>query len=76
MNKVFTSPSFYAHIFNSITIILILIILYNNFSKIINIEPYKLLMLISIFSIVIGIHGISHLGLEYIYNYNPIYSII
>ena len=76
MNKAFISPSFYAHIFNSMMIILLFIVLYNNFSKIINLESYKLLILISMFSIVIGIHGISHLGLEYIYNYNPIYSII
>ena len=29
-------------------------------------------MLTLIFSICIGVHGISHLGLEKIYNYNPI----
>ena len=33
-------------------------------------EPYKLIILTLIFSIGIGSHGLSHLGLEHNYKYN------
>ena len=42
------------------------------YTKISNLEPYKLIILTLFFSIGFGIHGLSHLGLEKIYNYNPI----
>ena len=41
-----------------------------NYSKIIVLEPYKLVMLTLLFSLGVGVHGISHLGLEKIYGYN------
>ena len=34
-------------------------------------EPYKVLMILLMFSIAISVHGLSHLGLEVIYGYNP-----
>jgi hypothetical protein len=46
-------------------------LLYKNYSKIINLEPYKLIVLTLIFSLCVGVHGLTHLGLETIYNYNP-----
>ena len=70
MNK-FLIPSFYAHIINTVLIIFAIIILYKNYSKISRLEPYKLLILILLFTLVIGVHGISHLGLEKIYGFNP-----
>jgi hypothetical protein len=45
--------------------------LYNNYSKIRNLDPYSLIILTLLFSISIGIHGLSHLGLEKFYKYNP-----
>ena len=33
-------------------------------------DAYQLLVLILLFSIALGIHGISHIGLEYVYNFN------
>ena len=53
-------------------LLLAFIILTRNYSKLKNLEPYKLIILTLIFSISIGIHGLSHLGLENYYNYNPI----
>jgi hypothetical protein len=43
-----------------------------NYTKIVNLEPYKKIILTLFFSICIGIHGLSHLGLEMNYNYNPL----
>ena len=70
--NVLLSPSFYAHLINGLLLLVAVVILYNNYSKIFRLEPYKLLILILLFSLVIGVHGLSHLGLEYIYEFNPI----
>ena len=76
MNEVYLAPSFYAHILNGILLLFAFIILYKNYSKIRNIEPYKLIILILIFSLSIGIHGLSHSGMEQKYNFNPINMLI
>ena len=65
-------PSFYAHILNSILLVFAVVVLYKNYSKLSRLEPYKLLILILLFTIVISVHGISHLGLERVYGFNPI----
>ncbi len=41
-------------------------------SKIVSKDPYQIVLLIFVLSIAIGIHGISHVGLESVYNYNPL----
>lgn len=71
MYNIYFVPSFYAHIMNGLLILISFIILYKNYSKIKVLEPYKLIVLTLVFSIAIGIHGLSHLGLEKNYNYNP-----
>ena len=68
----FYAPSFYAHIINGLLMLFAFVLLYKNYSKISNLEPYKLIVLTLIFSICVGVHGLSHLGLETIYNYNPL----
>lgn len=65
------SPSLYAHIVNAILLLTAVILLFANYSKIQKIEPYKKIILTLLFSLVIGVHGLSHLGLESIYGYNP-----
>ena len=72
MNKIYFMPSFYAHIINGLLLFAALILLYNNYSKIRNLDPYSLIILTLLFSIGIGIHGLSHLGLENVYKYNPL----
>ena len=47
-------------------------LLYKNYSKISKLEPYKLIVLTLILSICVGVHGLSHLGLETIYKFNPL----
>ena len=41
-------------------------------SKIVSRDPYQIVVLVLLVSIAIGIHGISHAGLESVYNYNPL----
>lgn len=74
MLNMYLAPSFYAHIINGLLMLTAFILLYNNYSKISKLEPYKLILLTLIFSICVGVHGLSHLGLESIYNFNPLAS--
>lgn len=66
------NPSLYAHFLHTILLLLAVLLVLLNFSKIINLEPFKIIVLLLFFSLVIGLHGISHLGLEALYGYNPI----
>lgn len=74
MLNVYLAPSFYAHIINGLLMLFAFVLLYKNYSKISNLEPYKLIVLTLIFSICVGVHGLSHAGLESIYNFNPMAS--
>ena len=49
-----------------------IVIAYINFSVLKRIDPYKLIMIFLVFSIAVGIHGMSHLGLEKVYGFNPL----
>uniref|UniRef100_A0A6C0DTN0 DUF2231 domain-containing protein n=1 Tax=viral metagenome TaxID=1070528 RepID=A0A6C0DTN0_9ZZZZ len=67
-------PSFYAHILNGILLFIALIVIALNYSKLNKYEHYpgSTAILILLLSIAVGVHGISHLGLERVYGYNPI----
>ena len=73
MNNIYIFPSFYAHILNGVTLLFAFILLYKNYSKILNLEPYKKIILMLCFSLAIGVHSLSHLGLEQNYGYNPLF---
>lgn len=70
-----SKPSFYAHGLNGLLIFISVIILILNFTIIKNLDIYKRITILLLVSIAIGIHGISHLGLEYVYNFNPLNQI-
>ena len=72
MYNIYLAPSFYAHIINGLFLLIGFILLFKNYSKLVNLEPYKKIILALFFSISIGIHGLSHLGLETNYHYNPL----
>ena len=72
MTNVYVAPSFYAHIINGALLLIAVILCYAKFPKIITLDPYKLIVIILLFSIGVGVHGISHLGLEKGYGYNPL----
>jgi len=66
------APSFIAHVISGIFLLVAFIILYKNYSIIKNLDKYRLITIILVFSIAIGIHSLSHLGMETIYGYYPI----
>jgi hypothetical protein len=72
MYNIYFAPSFYAHIINGLLLLMAFILLCKNYTKIVNLKPYKKIILTLFFSVCIGIHGLSHLGLETNYNYNPL----
>lgn len=72
IEKIYYTPSFYAHIANGLLLFLSFIIIVVNYNKIKNLETVTLLLFLLIISISIGIHGLMHLELERVYGYNPI----
>jgi hypothetical protein len=65
-------PSIIFHTFGSIILAITIIFIIFNFVKIQLLDIYSILVVTLLFSIAITIHGISHLGLERRYNYNPL----
>jgi len=71
-SDLFYIPSFYAHTLNGILLLAAFVVLYRNFSYIKNVDKYRLITLILLFSSAAGIHSLSHLGLESVYGFNPL----
>lgn len=71
-SKLLGMPSFYAHVFNGLLLLVALLCLFKNYNSISHLDKYRLLVIILLFAIAIGIHGLSHLGLEMAYGYNPL----
>ena len=67
------APSFYGHALNGILLVTSLIIILLNLGKIKQLEIYKQTMLLLMFTLVVGVHGLSHLGMEQVYGYNPLH---
>jgi len=66
------SPSVYAHTVSGGLLVASIVYFAVYMSKIVARDPYQIVVLMLLFSIAIGIHGLSHAGLEYVYNYNPL----
>lgn len=63
------TPSFYAHVLNGLLILLSTILLAKHYRVL---RPYEVIVVALLFSIGIGVHGLSHLGLETVYGFNPL----
>jgi len=66
-----TTPSFLAHMLGSIFLILFVVIWLSHWNTLRK-DPYKYAMLAGMASLIYTIHGLSHLGLEKVYGYNPL----
>ena len=67
-----SKPSFYALAITGMISLILVLLVVNNFKLIKNLPIDKLILVISLVGMVIGIHGLLHLGMEAVYNYNPI----
>jgi hypothetical protein len=72
MENIFLAPSFYAHVINGLLILFLAFYLLQHFNFIKNLDTFKKILILLLLAIVIGIHSLSHLGLEYVYNFNPL----
>ena len=63
-------PAIYAHILNGTLVFTAVIFVFWNIAKLQNIDIYKKIVLMLLIGISIGVHGLSHLGLERMHKYN------
>jgi len=71
MQSIYQTPSIYAHITNGLLLFIAMILIYRNYKTILRLNTYERIVLLLLFSLAIGVHGLSHLGLESVYNWNP-----
>lgn len=62
-------PSFFAHMLNALFMVAALYLVYTHYLQLKKSDPWKILVLVLLFGIIIGVHGISHLGLEQTYGF-------
>jgi hypothetical protein len=72
MEKLFTTPSIMTHTLNGGLLLLGGLLIFLNFSFIRRLPALQLITLVLILSIAVGVHGLSHVGVEKAYGYNPI----
>ena len=60
-----------AHALNGLLTFAAVVVAYMNFRVLSRLDPYKKVMILLVFSVAIGIHALSHLGLESAYGFNP-----
>ena len=65
------APSVNSIFFTGIILIIILFLVIKNYKKLLRLDIYHQLIILSLFVIAIGTHGLIHLGLEYVYGLNP-----
>jgi hypothetical protein len=65
------APSLNSLFFTGIFILFIFFIFIFNFNKFLKLPYYYKLIILSIISIAIGVHGLIHLGVETNYGFNP-----
>jgi len=70
--NILNKPSFLSHILNGIIILLVIYLIYKEYDTIKQSSTMQILLLLILLSIAIGIHGLSHLGLEIFYKFNPL----
>ena len=72
MNTPLEKPSLYAHVLNAMFLVIAFVFLFMNYTRVMNCSVYEKIILSLGFSAAVGIHGLSHLGLESVYGYNPL----
>jgi hypothetical protein len=74
MHPMLTKPSFYSLLFTGVIWFVLVVIFVNNYSFFKKSRPDKMIEVISLIGLVIGVHGLLHLGLESVYKFNPMES--
>ena len=70
-SSILTKPSFYSLALTGFLSFLIVVIVFKNFSNFKRLPFDRLIKTIAVIGILIGVHGLLHLGFEKIYAFNP-----
>ena len=65
-------PSIMAHMMNGALLFVCVLFVIAYYPKILSLDAYRQLILLLLFTLALGLHGISHLLLEKGYHYNPL----
>ena len=71
MHPMITKPSFYSLVITGFIWFVVVILFFKNYTQIKNKSHDRLIEIIALIGILIGIHGLLHLGFESIYKFNP-----
>jgi hypothetical protein len=72
METIYKTPSFWGHVLNGVLLMIAILFMYSNYTEISNSSSFQMTILILLFSIAFGLHGLLHLGMEKEYDYNPL----
>jgi hypothetical protein len=65
------APSLNSLFVTGLLLLSVFIIFVKNYTRITSLNFYQKIILLSILTIAVGIHGLIHLGVEVQYNFNP-----
>ena len=71
LSNTLVAPSVNSLFVTGFLLLAIFITVFNNYKRIMNLNYYQKIILLSTLTIAIGIHGLIHLGVEKEYNFNP-----
>lgn len=63
------TPSIIAHIINGFVLFAAFVYGAVNFNKLQQADTYRIFLILLVLSLAVGIHGLSHLGMEQVYGY-------
>lgn len=69
--NILVAPSLNSLFVTGFLILFILVIFITNYKKIMSLEYYRKITILSLIAIAFGIHGLIHLGVEREYGFNP-----
>ncbi len=71
LNNILIAPSFNSLLITGIFLLSILFIFTIHFQQFKRIDFYHKIVVLCLITITIGVHGLIHLGAEYVYGFNP-----
>ena len=71
LSNILVAPSLNSLFVTGFLILFILVIFITNYKKMINLDFYRKITLLSLITIAFGVHGLIHLGVETAYGFNP-----
>ena len=69
--RLFIAPSMTALLFTGLLLLYIFLIFLFNFRQFFKLNYYQKIIILSLITLAIGIHGLIHLGTESVYGFNP-----